>query len=755
MRYLKYYESHLLNNFSEQERTPLQKLRDCKITSDGRFIIFEGKAYSTSNGEEVPINESWTLSDILHTGADVLSMGMDFIVPGSGAIVDILNGLSYILEAQLKPDQKEKDSLYLLGAISLAFVLIPGALQAISVPLKRALKTGKDLNKPVVKSGLKIVGENISIIFNGMYKKINEALKSSLAAKILGKWKGKISGALAKFKARLTPILEPLVLFKGSADKAGSVVVSTAGAGAVAVAAKTGQKIGAKTSLKGMVGYSAEEFAKISKYFDQAQPVKSALSAPPVNLKNWSYKLPDDISDAVPYSPMAAGFVAENVMPAWMKQFDNLPKTFDASKVKITGAPVSIFGREVIEVELEGGVKTLFYKSSGKGGGGKKAGEWFVIPGFSAYEVKEKGVKQVSSWFMKTGESVAMTKGGNEYLTQMAKLLEKEGPDAFVKSTAKESGPLLLGMGSREVSQELLPQVTQRAVSLSRMKNVKLGNYSSELMSKLSLKPGTKLTTTKGTQVTVGNIIDIDYVEIIEDVSGKVSKKKVPIWRWMCKNILQPSAKLNTTGIPLITKSILRVFNADGTINEEELKKLDQITPEQLAKDMEILAPYQGTPEEGEFIYDVEGDTKYLYSYNNGRWYAMNKESRKIFNISKSVKFKETVDKLNRLFPEAIKGTSPVSPGSNQYDINNNVILAQKALILLGYDIGKGGPENDGADGKLGPKTRAALTKFQNDTNMQNPEGKLNRATVKKLADSLSSKGIQNSTELVNNLRNI
>ena len=556
MRYLKYYESHLLNNLLEQEGTPLQRLRDCKITSDGRFIIFEGKAYSTSNGEEVPINESWTLSDILHTGADVLSMGMDFIVPGSGAIVDILNGLSYILEAQLKPDQKEKDSLYLMGAISLAFVLLPGPLQAISVPLKRALKTGKDLNKPVVKSGLKIVGENISIIFNGMYKKINEALKSSLAAKILGKWKGKISGALAKFKARLTPILEPLVLFKGSADKAGSVVVSTAGAGAVA-------------------------------------------------------------------------------------------------------------------------------------------------------------------------------------------------------AVAKESGPLLLGMGSREVSQELLPQVTQRAVSLSRMKNVKLGNYSSELMSKLSLKPGTKLTTTKGTQVTVGNIIDIDYVEIIEDVAGKVSKKKVPIWRWMCKNILQPSAKLNTTGIPLIIKSILRVFNADGTINEEELKKLDQITPEQLAKDMEILAPYQGTPEEGEFIYDVEGDTKYLYSYNDGRWYAMNKESRKIFNISKSEKFKETVDKLNRSFPEAIKGTTPVSPGSNQYDINNKVILAQKALILLGYDIGKGGPENDGADGKLGPKTRAALTKFQNDTNMQNPEGKLNRATVKKLADSLSSKGIQNSTDLVNNLRNI
>jgi hypothetical protein len=571
MRYLKYYESHLLNNLLEQERTPLQKLRDCKITSDGRFIIFEGIAYSTSNGEEVPINESWTLSDILHTGADVLSIGMDFIVPGSGAIVDILNGLSYILEAQLKPDQKQKDSLYLMGAISLAFVLLPGPLQAISIPLKRALKTGKGLNEPVVKSGLKIIGENISIIFSGMYKKINEALKSSLAAKILGKWKGKISGALAKFKARLTPILEPLVLFKGNADKAGSVVVSTAGVGDVAVAAKTGQKIG----------------------------------------------------------------------------------------------------------------------------------------------------------------------------------------DDFVKSAAKESGPLLLGMGSRQVSKELLPQVTQKALSLSKMKNVKLGKYSSELMSKLSLKPGTVIKTRKGAQFIIGEIIDIDYVEITADIAGKISKKKVPIWRWICKNILQPSAKLNTTMLPFALKLLLRVFNDDGTINEKELKELDQITPEQLAEDMEILAPYQGTPEEGEFIYDVEGDTKYLYSYNDGRWYAMNKESGKIFNITRSEKFKESVDKLNRLFPEVIKGTPPVRSGSNQYNINNNVILAQKALILLGYDIGKGGPENDGVDGKLGPLTRAALIKFQNDTNIQNPEGKLNRATVKKLADSLSSKGIQNSKELVNNLRNI
>ena len=221
MRYLKYYESHLISNSLEQERTPLQKLRDCKITSDGSIIIFEGISYSTHNGEEVPINEDWTLSDILHTGADVLSTGMDFIVPGSGAIVDILNGLSYILEAQNKSDQKQKDSLYLMAAISLAFVLIPGPLQAISIPLKSALKTGKGLKSSIVINGLKIIGENLKIVLSKFPEKLKEALKSPLAKNILGKWEGKITSSINNFKSRVTPILEPLALLKNS-DKAGN-----------------------------------------------------------------------------------------------------------------------------------------------------------------------------------------------------------------------------------------------------------------------------------------------------------------------------------------------------------------------------------------------------------------------------------------------------------------------------------------------------------------------------------------------------
>ena len=110
---------------------------------------------------------------------------------------------------------------------------------------------------------------------------------------------------------------------------------------------------------------------------------------------------------------------------------------------------------------------------------------------------------------------------------------------------------------------------------------------------------------------------------------------------------------------------------------------------------------------------------------------------------------------MNKNYPEVVKDSTPAKPGTSQYDINDKVTLSQKALLLLGYDIGKGGPQNDGADGKLGPKTRSALNKFQNDNGMQGLEGKLTRSTVRKLADMLSSKGIQNSTELVDKLKNI
>jgi hypothetical protein len=213
-------------NYNDEFIRPLQKLMECKFTTDGNYVIYEGKAYSTLTGNEVPINESWSLSDILHTGADILSAGMDFVIPGSGAVVDVLNALSYIIEAQFKPE-KERDSLYIMAAITFGFVILPGPLQAIAVPLKRAVKTGVGLTSKVVLKGLKIIGSALDTILLGIPSKIKTALQSRLATNILGKYKGKITGFIDKFTSRIKTLLSKLTGKTGKKGVEKSVNVSS------------------------------------------------------------------------------------------------------------------------------------------------------------------------------------------------------------------------------------------------------------------------------------------------------------------------------------------------------------------------------------------------------------------------------------------------------------------------------------------------------------------------------------------------
>jgi hypothetical protein len=224
---------HLLEIFARTSQSqqvidkvlrPLEKLKQCKFTPDGKYVVYEGKAYNTTNGQEVPINESWSLSDILHTGADVLSMGLDFVIPGSGAVVDTLNALSYVIEAQFKSGE-EKDSLYLMAAITFAFVILPGPLQAMATPLKRAIKTGKGMASPIVVKALKIIGGSLDTLLLGIPTKINAALKSPLAKNILGSYQGKISGFITAFTTRVKSILGKLT---GKAGKEGAEKVGTA-----------------------------------------------------------------------------------------------------------------------------------------------------------------------------------------------------------------------------------------------------------------------------------------------------------------------------------------------------------------------------------------------------------------------------------------------------------------------------------------------------------------------------------------------
>lgn len=115
----------------------------------------------------------------------------------------------------------------------------------------------------------------------------------------------------------------------------------------------------------------------------------------------------------------------KNILSAFKSKLDGVAKLweFRPSRVKILEKS-NVAGREIINVELENGTPVLFYKSSGANvaSTGKKAGEWFVIPGFA-----ENG------WFFKTPETIEFTKGGIKYLTEMAEYLKENGIDSLGK----------------------------------------------------------------------------------------------------------------------------------------------------------------------------------------------------------------------------------------------------------------------------------------------------------------------------------
>jgi hypothetical protein len=521
-------------HFINEILTPLKKLKQCKFTLDGKYVVYEGKAYNVINGNEVPINEEWSLSDILHTGADVLSAGLDFVIPGSGAVVDVLNALSYVIEAQFK-SAEEKDSLYLMAAITFAFVILPGPLQAIAVPLKRAVKTGAGFASKAVVKGLKIIGGILDTLLLEIPSKINAALKSPLAKNILGSYQGKISGFITAFTTRIKSLLSKLT-------------------------GKTGKE-GAEKSVKQISGEQFQKSFTIQ---------KNCVSVNFCDTKNILKNLMNIIPSATVFNP---------------------------SKVKVLSKS-TVAGREVIEVQLENGSKTLFYKSSGANQAttGKAAGEWVAIPGFAE-----------SGWFVKTAESINLVKGGNGYLTSMSQFLSKNGAEGLGKKAAgKAVGKVggasvdnaikLLPVSVGPVSKELLPAIVNKSSSLSKLSDVSLGSNGGLVISKLGLVPNKSYSFGKKTFKIKGNVGEyIDFVDVVD--GGKEVVKKMKIWDFLKTYILKPSAKLNTVAVPVITKATVRLFN-NGTLNTKELEKMQTIDSGQTQKDLTqlsaLVAEYEG-----------------------------------------------------------------------------------------------------------------------------------------------------------------
>tara|TARA_R100000951_G_scaffold112622_2_gene113224 strand:+ start:958 stop:2859 length:1902 start_codon:yes stop_codon:yes gene_type:complete len=223
--------------FMNEILSPLREVLKCRITEDRKHLVYEGKVYDAKTGDELPLTEQalgmtkalgtagkvaasddgWSISDILHTGVDIISTAADFIVPGSGAIIDIVHALSYVVEAQFSSGE-EKDTLYLMGAITGMFAILPGALQAVAPILKRFVKTGGKMalkKMPLLKMAWESVSKNISKFLGKLPQWVDKAVNSSIGKRILGKYADKISSAVKNFSTRIRSILDKL---KGKTD---------------------------------------------------------------------------------------------------------------------------------------------------------------------------------------------------------------------------------------------------------------------------------------------------------------------------------------------------------------------------------------------------------------------------------------------------------------------------------------------------------------------------------------------------------
>lgn len=91
-----------------------------------------------------PLNEDWSISDVLHTIGDVVSASSDCIWPGSGAVVDIIQAITYFIESANTEDYVESASSSIAGIVSLASLALIGPMQTLAMEAKGLLKVVKE-----------------------------------------------------------------------------------------------------------------------------------------------------------------------------------------------------------------------------------------------------------------------------------------------------------------------------------------------------------------------------------------------------------------------------------------------------------------------------------------------------------------------------------------------------------------------------------------------------------------------------------
>jgi len=189
------------------------------------------------------LNEN--VSDTLHFITDLVAIGSDLVAPGSGAVVDIVNAISYFIESQYLEEDVEKSIAIVAGLVTLGSVALMGPLEALSVEAKVLLAK---IREGVVKSATPAA---ISIARSAAKKliplltnitKISASIGDTIVNLVVkadnskvGKWASSKFGGVDKFVAwikdffkvkvpkLLTYMISLLVSLNPTATAAGSV----------------------------------------------------------------------------------------------------------------------------------------------------------------------------------------------------------------------------------------------------------------------------------------------------------------------------------------------------------------------------------------------------------------------------------------------------------------------------------------------------------------------------------------------------
>jgi peptidoglycan hydrolase-like protein with peptidoglycan-binding domain len=662
---------------NSDRNTPLKRLLNSQVTPDGRFMLMGGQIIDMKTGRERPVFENhglkfqpmefpyfgnnkkineewswgesslnpsnWTVSGVLHGVADVASVAADWVVPGSGALIDAANAISYVIEAEFADSEEEKNNLYIMAALTFAFIFIP---YIPAGPVKSWIKSG---GKVVSNSILQIL-KAVWMILDGLLLKIPsyvvKVLKNPTVTKVLGNNAGKASGAITRFTSKIKTIFTNFLQKRGV--KLGAPISKP-----VTAATKATTKEGAEKVAQKMDWNTFTDKFKVADVYSSSAYLPKVINSLLDNLKN--------------------------VIPS--------KTAFDPSKIQIlkkanmefAGDAGEKLTREVLEIKLPNGAKTIIYKSSGANvkTTGKEAGEWFVIPGFAQ-----------NGWLIKTADSVAITKGGNEYLTSLAKHLQKNGAESL--GTIAKSG-------ASKIAKEAVKKGASKAASAFAKKLPAFKNGPA-LMTKFGFKQGKtyKYVLNIGGKTTVGkatiNKISSSGVEVaIKYSSGKTVTRVESVQTFMLRAVVSPFQKIarfsgGAALVPLFVKRFVDAIQDDGTVDEEALMKMEDLNPDVVAQESDAL---------GTEIAQYEGDSG-------------------SYNVS------EIVDSV-----QTALGTI-----DNKY---KNLLSDNGRL-------------EDPYDGKFGPLTRNALKSFQVDNKIEET-GKMDLRTVKAIVSKLG--GMKTSPELV------